>query len=378
MQKSKKLNALVVEDDYLVSEMVQGILQELGCFVVGAATTGVQAVELAESLEPDVIIMDIEMPEMDGLAAAEKIQQTCPTPIIILTAYETPELVEQASAAGVNAYLLKPPDRREMERAIAIAIARFQDMLALKQTNEQLRASNDELDAFAHTVAHDLQSPLGLIVGFSEMLHEHHDRYSAQKQKELLATVSRTAQRMSHIVDDLLLLASVRNMEAVLEPVNIAQTVAEARQRLSMMIADTNAVITEPDSWPQAMGYAPWIEEVWVNYLSNGLKYGGSPPHLKLGAYTQPDGMVRFWIQDKGAGLSAEEQSLLFVPFTRLSQVKTKGYGLGLSIVCRIVRRLDGEVGVESEKGAGSTFWFTLPQVTLTQAATPQAADAAV
>jgi len=371
MEKQKKLNALVVEDDYLVSEMVQGILQELGCFVVGAATTGAQAVKLTASLKPDVIIMDIEMPEMDGLEAARQIQETCPTPIIVLTAYETPELVEQASAAGVNAYLIKPPDRREMERAIVIATARFKDMIALKQMNEQLRASNAELDAFAHTVAHDLQSPLGLIVGFSEILSEHQDRYSPQKQKELLATVSHTAQRMSHIVDELLLLASVRNMKAVLEPVDVAQTVIQARQRLSAMIADANAVITAPDSWPLALGYTPWIEEVWVNYLSNGLKYGGAPPHLKLGANMQSDRMVRFWIQDKGVGLSAEEQSLLFVPFTRLSQVKTKGYGLGLSIVRRIVHRLGGAVGVESEPGAGSTFWFSLP-------ALPEVTDATV
>jgi signal transduction histidine kinase len=123
------------------------------------------------------------------------------------------------------------------------------------------------------------------------------------------------------------------------------------------------------DVWPKALGYAPWIEEVWVNYLSNAIKYGGRPPRVELGAAVQAGGStpptVRFWSQDDGPGLTPEEQARLFVPFTRLAQGKAKGHGLGLSIVRRIVEKLGGEVGVESEgvPGQGSLFFFTLPAV---------------
>ena len=109
------------------------------------------------------------------------------------------------------------------------------------------------------------------------------------------------------------------------------------------------------------MGYAPWVEEVWVNYLSNGLKYGGSPPCLELGFTPQKDGMVQFWIKDNGQGLSPEKQTSLFTEFIRLNEIRVEGYGLGLSIVYRIVTRLGGHVGVESTPGAGSLFYFTLP-----------------
>jgi signal transduction histidine kinase len=116
-----------------------------------------------------------------------------------------------------------------------------------------------------------------------------------------------------------------------------------------------------PELWPVAEGYTPWVEEVWINYLSNGLKYGGHPPRLEVGATPQDDGMIRFWVKDNGPGLDAEEQARLFAEFTRLGKVRAQGHGLGLSIVRRIMEKLGGQAGVESEVGQGSLFYFTLP-----------------
>jgi len=141
----------------------------------------------------------------------------------------------------------------------------------------------------------------------------------------------------------------------------MAAIVDAAQKRLAPLIAELQAEIVLPGAWPVALGHGPWVEEVWVNYLSNALKYGGRPPHIELGAAAQPDGTARFWVADDGAGLAPEDQARLFVPFTRLGQVRAEGYGLGLSIVRRIVDRLGGQVGVESAPGRGSVFFFTLP-----------------
>ena len=141
----------------------------------------------------------------------------------------------------------------------------------------------------------------------------------------------------------------------------MAKVVTQGQERLALMIEDYQGEITLPEQWPTASGYAPWIEEVWVNYISNGLKYGGTPPRLELGATPQNNAMIRFWVRDNGQGLSSEAQTILFTEFTRLDQIRVQGYGLGLSIVRRIIDKLGGQVGVESIVGQGSTFYFTLP-----------------
>jgi two-component system sensor histidine kinase/response regulator len=102
---------------------------------------------------------------------------------------------------------------------------------------------------------------------------------------------------------------------------------------------------------------------VWVNYLSNALKYAGQAPRIELGA-TEQEATVRFWVRDYGPGIAPEDQARLFTPFTRLDQVKVKGHGLGLSVVQRIMDKLDGRAGVESDgvPGEGSLFYFELPR----------------
>lgn len=243
---------------------------------------------------------------------------------------------------------------------------------ALRHRTAELQARNEELDAFAHTVAHDIKGIAGRIVGYTLLLEEDFDQLPADEAKEYLGTISRSGRKMSAIIDELLLLAGVRSMRPQTAPLDMAAIVAEVLQRLHDLIAESQAQIILPQSWPLAEGYAPWIEEVWVNYVSNAIKYGGNPPHVEIGATVLPAppgdadtgrGQVRFWVRDNGNGLTPEEQSRLFVPFSRLDQVTIKGYGLGLSIVRRIVEKLGGQVGVASAVGQGSTFSFTLPAV---------------
>jgi PAS domain S-box-containing protein len=233
---------------------------------------------------------------------------------------------------------------------------------SLRQYASELEASNEELDAFAHTVAHDLKGPVGNMMGFAEFLLDSYEALSEEQAQECLQSIVHGSERMTNIINALLLLASVRKIEEVsVEPLDMAGIVAEVRARLSSLVEEYQAEIILPEEWPAALGHAPWVEEVWVNYVSNAIKYGGRPPRVELGAQTQWDGQVRFLVRDNGQGVSPEEQARLFTPFTRLSQIHVKGHGLGLSIVRRIVEKLRGQVGVDSTIGEGSTFTFTLP-----------------
>ncbi len=363
MNTKKNIQVLIVEDDPLVGRMIQGMLQERGYTVVGKATNGRQAIEMTQSLRPNIILMDIKMPDMDGLKATRRMYEYCPTPVVVLTAYETPELLAEAGAAGVGAYLVKPPNAHEIERAIIIAMARFDDMMELRRLNADLEARNEELDAFAHTAAHNLQKPVHLIIKYADLLAKE-ARLPESLQHYLYAIV-RTGHKMNNIIHELQVLAGVRKAEVELNPLNMGRIVAEVQQRLAYMIEEYQAKIILPEAWPAATGHAPWVEEVWGNYMSNAIKYGGHPPRLQLGGTARSDGMVRFWVRDNGTGLRPEEQAQLFTPFIQLRQISPQGHGLGLSIVRRIVEKLGGEVGVESEgvPGQGSVFFFTLPGV---------------
>jgi len=169
---------------------------------------------------------------------------------------------------------------------------------------------------------------------------------------------------MSNIINELLLLASVRKMDEVpFHRLDMPKIVTAVSERISDLLETSMAQIVTPETWPVAYGYGPWIEEVWLNYISNAIKYGGNPPRVELGATPLPQGGVRFWVRDNGSGLSGEEQTHLFTAFTRLQQTSVEGHGLGLSIVQRIITKLKGEVGVSSTVGRGSEFFFTLPSV---------------
>ncbi|MCJ7736444.1 MAG: HAMP domain-containing histidine kinase, partial [Anaerolineae bacterium] len=218
-----------------------------------------------------------------------------------------------------------------------------------------------DLDAFAHTVAHDLKGPLSNIFGYASVLEQELPPDADETLSDGITVIARSAQRMGNIIDALLLLAGLRGAEVELEVVDMGSVVDDVLQRLAYVVTNYDAQVVLPERWPEAVGYGPWIEEVWANYISNALKYGGTPPVVELGAETMPEGMIRFWARDNGAGMTEEEQAQLFAPFTRLAQVKVQGHGLGLSIVHRIIDRLGGDVGVRSTPNQGSEFYFCLP-----------------
>lgn len=241
----------------------------------------------------------------------------------------------------------------------------------LAQANTQLQLQVQELDAYAHTVAHDLKSPLGILLGYAELLSLEPDSLAADTVQEILDAVSRSAHKANEIVEELLLLATVRQQKQIpVHPLEMGAVVKNAQTRLRATTQNSESSVEirleKPETWPVCLGYTPWIEEVWINYLSNALKYGDNPAQISVGGDIQGQ-MGRFWVQDRGAGLTPEEQNKLFVPFERLQQTRAQGHGLGLSIVRRIVETLNGRVGVESEVGEGSMFYFTLPLATASE-----------
>jgi signal transduction histidine kinase len=240
---------------------------------------------------------------------------------------------------------------------------------SLRYHMDELTTRNEQLDAFAHTVAHDIKSPLSTVIGYADMLRGLFRTMPDDEIEEHLGVIVNTSTRVTRIVDALLLLARVSRQEEVeVDVLDMGRVLDRTITRLADVIEQSGAKVGRPQAWPRVMGHVLWVEQVWTNYISNAIKYGGDPPTLEIGYDEMPDeegvdgrSFVRFWVRDNGEGLSEAQRSKLFTPFTRLHTSRAKGHGLGLTIVRRIVTRLGGEVGVEPIASGGSRFWFTLP-----------------
>lgn len=246
---------------------------------------------------------------------------------------------------------------------------------ALKGHLAELTASYEQLDDFAGTVAHDLVSPLSTIIGFAETLKLGIEELPPDEVRQQLDILLRSGHRMARTIDALLLLARAHQQDDLAcEAFDMGYVVREVLDDVRNEMSGKAFEVSSPDSWPWAIGYTPWVMEVWSNYLTNAVKYGGTPPILTLGydrkpacpgaldeGTGEPQPVVRFWVRDNGNGLKGEQIARLFAPFSRLDPSRSTGHGLGLWIVQRIVTRLGGQVGAYSEPGQGTTFWFTLP-----------------
>ncbi len=356
LNDTKSASILVVDDTPANLRLLAGILGDVG-YQVRPARDGRMALTAAQNNPPDLILLDIMMPNMDGYEVCAQLkadERTQNIPVIFISALDDVHDKVKSFELGAVDYVTKPFQAEEV-------LARVNNHLTIYKLQNDLREQVAELDAFAHTVAHDLKNPLALIVGLVDFVQVQFGDDMPEELFSYLEKVQNTGYRSINIIDELLLLASVRKQDVQRSPLDMEMMVARANDRLDFMIKEYQGQITMPPEWPTAVGYTPWVEEVWVNYLSNGLKYGGQPPQLELGATPQPNDMVRFWVRDNGPGLTPEKQAVLFTEFVRLSEVRVEGYGLGLSIVYRIINKLGGQVGILSEAGEGCEFYFELP-----------------
>ncbi len=384
-------DVLIVDDTPANLRLLAGMLTDQG-HKVRPAPNGKLALMAARAAPPDLILLDINMPGMNGYevcAALKDDPLTRDIPVIFISALDQTEDKVKAFTLGGVDYITKPFQIEEVLARVRthLALYALQRQLAaanreLRTANAELAASNADLNAFARTVAHDLKNPLSAVIGFSSLLESRFTRMEPEKIADNLHRITRTGYKMRDIIDELLLFARVRQIDALeVGALDMGAIVAEVLTHLQPHIQEARAEIVMPETWPTASGYAAWVEVVWSNLISNALKYGGDaeaniPPRVEVGfilpgqtsqlahrSIPHHQSFITFWVRDNGPGLTPDETAKVFTPFTRFHQEKAEGHGLGLSIVQRIVEKLGGQVGVESSgtPGEGCTFWFTLP-----------------
>ena len=401
------LTVLLVDDQPIIVESVREMVESEPGIRFHSCLDAKRALATALEVSPTVILQDLVMPGGNGLDLVREYRahaETREIPVLVLSVREEPEVKAEAFRLGANDYLVKLPsavemvarlrhhsasyinaresrsafealrESREQVRQRGDEIRRQRDTLArqareLEEKNvalgreiEQREALIAELDTFAHAVAHDLKNPVGALLYYAERLVDECESAPAADRLDWAKTTLQAGNSMLEIINGLLLLAQARLQSVETERLDMRAIAEGVVDRHQLMIEQSGARVKLADRWPDAIGYAPWVEEVWANYLTNAIKYGGTPPEIELGGDIAGPAHCRFWVRDNGGGLSAEQCQRLFVPFTRL-HANVAGHGLGLSIVQRIIDRLDGSVEVVSPggHGRGSEFRFTLP-----------------
>lgn len=249
-------------------------------------------------------------------------------------------------------------------------LIQINEITSQKEAEHQLKAEIKEkgriiedLDAFTNTVSHDLRNLLGSIFSSGEIIEKNITEENPELLKEFAGMIKTSAQKAINITRELLMMAKLDNQQLTREPLDMAAVFEEARFQLKEVIRKNRAGLSIPDSWPAVCGNAAWVELVWVNYLSNAIKYGGSPPEITIGFTPTDHGTIQFWVRDNGDGILPADQHRLFQRYVRLAPQNSEGHGLGLSIVKRMIEKQGGNIGLEStgQKGKGAKFWFELP-----------------
>lgn len=342
------------------------------------ATSGTQALDLALDHDFALILMDVQMPGMSGFEAADLFHGTSNTrhvPIIFVTALSTDARhVSRAYETGAVDYLFKPIDTDillskvrvfvklyEQKALLAEQQERLQDVISrLESTQEELERSNAELERFAFVAAHDLQAPVSAMQSFTDMLERHVGDALDEKGLHYLNRIRAGGQRMSNLIQDLLVYSRVGRRGAELAEVALGGVVQDALTTLEESVR-AGAALVEVGDLPIVRGYRSELQRLFENLIGNAIKYrGDAAPRIAVTA-EQQGGQLVVSVRDNGIGIEEQYQDRVFKIFERLhGGSKYSGTGVGLAIVCKVVEHHGGRIWLESESGVGSVFRFTL------------------
>lgn len=252
---------------------------------------------------------------------------------------------------------------------LSAAIRNANIFATLQATQETLNMRVEELDAYGHTIAHDLKTPLSNILLWSELFKMIFAARIPPESLHYIQTIHENGKLMNRMIDQLLQLAQLHHTPQSMKPVPIRAVIDAALMRFSPQIEKRGMTVTIAPNIPNAMGYDQWIEEIFANLFSNAIKYmGDENPDPQIEVFAVPEGeFIKYAVRDSGVGIKAEDKERLFEKFSRLHSVKAEGLSLGLSIIARMIKQLGGQIDIASEWEKGSTFWFSLPKVAETQ-----------
>lgn len=356
---------LIVEDDVHHARVLTNLMH-YARYEVEQATNGAQALDLIRSQPPDLVLLDIMLPILDGFEVLQRLRAdpaTALIPVIVISARGNPRDVEKGLDLGASDYMVKPV----MMEAL---LARVRTLLRLKEAQDHLQTANADLQRVSDVkgrlvavVSHELRTPLTSIRGALDLINLANPNLPT-RSRHLLDISIRNTDRLIRLVNSVLSFARLESgLDLEIQPVQMEELITRAIEEVEALISpqDIRVVPSWEEDLPPLPADADRVHQILINLLSNAIKFTERGGEVRVTARMEANG-IRVEVIDQGPGISPENVARLFEPFSQVGEPRsTGGTGLGLAISREIAQRHKGRIGVESEPGHGSTFWFWLP-----------------
>jgi signal transduction histidine kinase len=369
---------LIVDDDPVIRALTRATLENDG-FSVTDAADGVEGCRLYEQLRPDLLLVDVVMPRMDGYGLCRELRSrpaSAFVPIVVATSLDDVPSIARAYVAGATDFIPKPINWLVLNHRIRYILRASRAFEELRRNQDRLIAAKDAAEAanrskseFLANMSHELRTPLNAIIGFSGMMSDRVFGPLSDKYAEYAAVIADSGRHLLAIITDILDLAKADADRLVLteETVDIARVVELSSRIIQGMARDAEVayVVEITEDLPYLFGDSAKLTQILVNLLSNAIKFTPSKGTVRLAIEQSGCGGLSFRVEDTGIGMSAEQIPLALAPFGQVDSGlarKYQGVGLGLPLTKRLVELHGGRIEITSAPGRGTTVMFHLPQ----------------
>jgi len=367
---------LIVDDEAAQVKALCETLRDHG-YETSGFTRAQEALKALRKAGVDLILTDLLMPDMNGIDFLRAALEIDPDLVgVVMSGEGTIATAVEAMKTGALDYVLKPFKLSAvlpvLARALTVRRLRFEKAelqqrlhvrtAELETANKDLLAANAELEAFSHTVSHDLRAPLRAIGGYSNILEREYREQMPAEVRQLLSHIARNSHQMGLLIDGLLRLSQFTGQTISKQTVPVSTLVSDILADLRRELGDRNLKI-EMENLPDCVADLTLLKQVFVNLLANAFKFTREKAQrrIEIGGARRGNDYVYF-VKDNGAGFDMQYAEKLFGVFQRLhSADQFEGTGVGLSVVQRIIERHGGRIWAEAALDRGATFSFSLP-----------------
>ena len=368
---------MIVDDEPGNVLLLEQMMINEGYVHLHCTSDSTQSINLFNEVQPDLILLDLNMPRMDGFQVMEKLKEVDPqslVPILVLTALRDEETKLRALRSGAKDFLSKPFDLTEA----SLRIKNLLEMRILHQRVQmhnqiledqvqvrtaELERSAEELTDFAYIASHDLQEPLRKIIAFGDRLSGKFGSVLNDTGKDYIDRMQRSAIRMKELIDSLLHFSRVTTHSMPFQEIDLNEVMSEVLSDLEVQIERTKGKV-EVDVLPKVEGEKFQMRQLFQNLISNALKYHSTErvPTIKIKYAGFEKDLEEIYIEDNGKGFDEKHLDRIFRPFERLhGHSEYGGTGMGLAICYKIITHHKGQITAKSQPDKGSTFIVRIP-----------------